>query len=326
MFEFITNTIINSNEGILDGGKKYALITVGTAPNDENTLIIDRHHTFKDYSIVDAYTAEYAPEVNSYITLALGTPVQGNKSDIYRIALTLRSSQYDANPMFANDMVYKGKPLYVEFKGGTPITKIKNIFDTYLLGITDIPYLTATVDESNNQLTLTCADGYLDITYAELQKYVPNTDHVGMSAGEFVNTIDLPSGDFDAFIAYQKGFEGIGTYRYMINNVKLPTLTNLRFGAIAQDELPVQGGQYVQFTVNQLTKDRKGIAGEAVGQLVDSATQHVFWISTALASDFKSKLESLKCGTSTLKVGTADAPKAPGVIDVEHKDQLPWRQ
>ena len=94
----------------------------------------------------------------------------------------------------------------------------------------------------------------------------------------------------------------------MIHNLRLPTLANTYFWAVNKSEMPVVGGNYVQFII-RMCVDRDGIAGHEVGQRATSVTTHVLYVldQGTNVADVKAVLETL----STIKTDADDVLKEP---------------
>lgn len=82
----------------------------------------------------------------------------------------------------------------------------------------------------------------------------------------------------------------------MIKDYRLPTASNTRWNKIVQDETPVVGAKYNQYTIVQCV-NRGIMGGDAVGEVVKSKTTHVFFVKQDLASAFETELA--KIGTVT---------------------------
>lgn len=137
----------------------------------------------------------------------------------------------------------------------------------------------------------------------ELQKY---DSEAGLhqsccsNAGDFVtiDTIDEDSPLNAGKITWgdSKGKEGFGTYRHLIKDFRLPTMENRRWGAIIQDEVPIVGATYDQYTIYYCSK--VGVQGLAhVGDMVEAMTTHVFYVNTALKDDWEAAIANI--GTLT---------------------------
>jgi hypothetical protein len=103
------------------------------------------------------------------------------------------------------------------------------------------------------------------------------------------------------------GMNGFGDTAWLINNFKLPTYVNTNWMALHQDERPVPGKLYNQFTLHAVA-DRGELTGMgAVGQKMASKTTHVFYVAADLSAAFEA--EVIKCGNPAIGnvtvIGTA---------------------
>lgn len=137
-------------------------------------------------------------------------------------------------------------------------------------------------------------DEYQLFTKAEIQKFNPdlNTALVG---GEFVTIATaLPADDpdHDGQNTIVKSKEGFGTYWMILKDLRLPTLEARRFAALNEEELPVAGAKYNQYTI-YYCKERGIMGGDAVGEVTKSMTTHVFYVKEDLATDFETALSNI---------------------------------
>lgn len=77
-----------------------------------------------------------------------------------------------------------------------------------------------------------------------------------------------------------------GTYNWITRNLRLPTDYNTSAFGLIQDERPIPGALYNQYTLHYCV-DRGVMGDAAVGELVKSKTVHVFYVKQDLASDFE---------------------------------------
>ena len=101
MFQFTTTTVINNNvegDGVRFSGKS-------------GVLNVKRHNKFKKENVVAVYKRVASDPEMAEVTLDLNSLAAG----FYRIALYIRLSGNN-NSYYANDFVFKGKPLYIEFE------------------------------------------------------------------------------------------------------------------------------------------------------------------------------------------------------------------
>lgn len=333
MFEFTTQTVLNAlgDKVVRTSQNGKPAVRIGNARFDA----ADVQHIWKQ-----SYSEEAVPAVEfdlSKVTTSLegvGDKVAG----IYRIAIYLGLSMNSQDSFYANDMVYKGKPLYIEFpiKGENAGTaadaaKAKSIADKYMLFTAQDKVLNVTTE--NATIRFEGVNGYQQIKKAVLQKFDPDAIQIDCCStdGDYVTIIEGIPATWtivdgvvtvaDTGVADGKkgvtpganqtliepGVEEFGGYNWIIHNLRLPTYANSYFWSPTRVEMPVVGGQYNQYII-QICKDRDGIAGEVVGQRAQSVTNHVFWVPKALATSFETTLGTLKAIETG--AGTADTELA----------------
>ena len=319
MFNFTTQTIFNSIVKTTEADvrdkkapKGYNIITKTGAHgpefrignirfNKDNVLDIQiKNHTVENLAKVEIDLAK----VISLVTADSKDVQEGD----YRIAIYLGLSMNSQDSFYANDFVYKGKPLFVEFPikaADTPEVigkRIVKIANKYMLFVAQDKILDIT--EDSGKVTFEGVNGYQLIKKIEVQKYDPNAKQIDCcnNNGDFVTimsgvpvtyttdpttgevTIGTQTLDMDGLrdledneIAIEPGIEAFGDYNWIIHNLRLPTLANTYFWAVTKSEMPVVGGNYTQFII-RLCAERDGIGGEVVGQRATSVTTHVLYV------------------------------------------------
>lgn len=90
-------------------------------------------------------------------------------------------------------------------------------------------------------------------------------------------------------IVVAQGIEGFGTFEHLRKDYRLPTAENGRWLRIDEDNYPIKGTIYNQYTIKVETD--RGITGQSViGQPGTSITTHIFWVPQSLASTFEAGL------------------------------------
>lgn len=108
----------------------------------------------------------------------------------------------------------------------------------------------------------------------------------------------------DKVIAIKPGMNGFGDTAWLINNFQLPTYVNTNWMALHQDERPVPGKLYNQFTLHAVA-DRGELTGMgAVGQKMASKTTHVFYVAADLSGTFEQEILSA-CNNLPVVTGTS---------------------
>ena len=315
MFKFNTTTIINSNEDFTTG---LALLDNTSTPD---ALMIKRGLTIKKKYVRAIYKRAYNDPELAKVNIDLSA-LDSSDPGVYRIAVYVRLEGSE-NEYFANDYVFKGKPFYIEFvkKTGDDAAalaeKIVKIAKKYMQMVYEYPLISITAEEDDGSATgvvvLEATDEYQRFTKVELQYFDDEaglpTGCCGVGAGDWVvleklnvnpeegedtssDKIQWATGEDEQPL---KGKEGFGTYRNLVKNLRLPTADNLRWGHILQDEVPVPGATYNQYTIWYCRK--VGIQGLAhVGDIVQSLTSHIFFVNTCdstLISNFETYLAAL---------------------------------
>lgn len=313
MFNFTTQTILNSVVSKAANAADVNKANVITSTDKQPTVRIGNVRLSHD-AILDVQRKNHSEEHLTSVTFNLANLLaQGETSANFRIALYVSLSMNSQEAFYANDLVYKGKPLYIEFSiksGETGLgAKVANIAKKYFLFTTQEPIFTVTSNEDT--VTITGVNGFQMLTKASLQKFTLETSPIDCcsTVGDFVDIVTgLPfiwkieggqvkvdttkvfaDGKVRALAAgevgIKPGVEAFGDYNWMIHNLRIPTGANTDFWAPTKSEMPVVGNTYDQFIV-RLCVDRDGIAGEAVGQRVTSVTTHVFYVNSASSTAF----------------------------------------
>lgn len=285
MFEFTSTTLWNGDvykKIVADAEKKQvSIFRQGVYQNDAN------HH------ICLYWTKGHKAYLDVIDLATIGTTAtDANKN--YRLAIYVNSVG-NADPMFANDFVHKGRPLFVEFHADqtdkavealiTNLNKYLNVtVDSQILlpasavekskladhkSEATIDDITLTSDASEAKY-IVAANEYMRISKAVVEEY--NEEHDCWD-----KTLDLKADNVFT------GAEGFGTFENLEKDYRLPTAANLRWKRPQADEMPRPGVLYDQITLHYTV--HRGMVGGmgAVGQQVTSETTHVFWVPADIA-------------------------------------------
>lgn len=264
MLNFTTTTVINSLEDVTSG--KPLIEKHG------GVIHIKRHNPFVEDKIVSVVRTNHVESQCASVTVSSLVDYGADR----RIELYIRSVG-NADPMFANSLLHKGKPLFIEIPAYTTkedLDKIVNKYNNLMFGGDN--QIHSEVDESGN-LILTCANPYQTITKAILSARDDES-------GEFT---------FAAKLQPTVNEEGFGDYDHIMKDLRLPTSANLRWKRTMEDEMPVNGLFYDQFILTYRV-DRGVMGLGAVGATTTSETTHVFWVNSAIANDFAANFTSLE--------------------------------
>lgn len=290
MFNFTTTTLINSAD---------KLITTGT-----DVLMVKYDHiNLKKDNVEAIYHAAYvAPKMDSAsVTLP-------NAEGQFRLKLYI-SLDGNNNSFYANDMVYKGKPLYIEFDGKATAQQVATLAKKYQLLVMEKPILK--LSGTGTALKIDAVDEHQRITKCVVEKF---DETKGIVAGV---------GNLGMYVEHSEGVVtpgnlGKGTYDQILKDLRLPTYPNVRMTSPNKNEMPIPGAEYDQYTVYYCV-NRGVMGGDAVGEVVKSRTCHVFFVHKDVKEAFETELKKVGVITEAGKTIAEDKKPISGGDAVETK-------
>lgn len=298
MFQYTGTYVLNTNVDS-SGKPKWTSQAEDTLqdPVVKGSFNVKRVNKFIKDNVVSIYKrVGYNP---TFATITF--KIKNDGVGLYRIALYIG---YSGNRVsfFANDMVFQGKPMWIEYEIkdnselASDIAKriVKNAALYKQIWDNKVFEISATGDT----VTITACDEYERFKKADIEKFLTDdntcacSDVCSCSYQVIKSALDASNPEYDGENTITQGKEGFGTYTNIIHDLRLPTMEAIRFGGINQEELPIPGALYNQYTLTYCK--RRGIMGsDAVGQVVKSATTHVFYVKTDIAAEFEAALANV---------------------------------
>lgn len=329
MFKWTTTSFINGTSYLngepewfaVNGGTiTYADGTTGSTTNKtEKSFTVNRNVKFFKDNVTSITKAKWSlPELAE---LEIDFAEAALEAGQYRLYLYIRSIG-NADPFYANDFIYKGRPLYIEFKAkGTPATDAENFKKTankwikLLYGNGDFVKVT----QEGTVVTVKATDEYQKFFAAEIQKY-DSQALVWAKDGAFVTLFssdkDSEAYDADVFEVTKAGKPGFGTYVQLTKDLRLPTNANTRYFRDQEDAMPLVTGKYWQYVVTQCTERPEMQGTSVLGQYNKSITTHVIFVEDGVQSAFDSALSTF-AGSEIEQIKTADEKKTESVTEPE---------
>ena len=315
MFKYSVTSVINTIKDYATGLPLFEGLVGGEAQTDgtvlENRLKIRRGLEFKKSNVQAIYHRGYREAVNPEYKVALDTVAA--TPGIYRISLyvTLSGSQ---DERYANTRVLKGKPIFVEFEvtakentAALVADKVIAITKKYLQMVYEDKIINI-VKDSTTGIIIKGISGEQRFSKVALEKW-ENNDWTTLD--ESINGVAGTKITVTAI-----GDNGFGTYRNIIKDLRLPTAANTRWTHIVQDETPVLGGMYDQYTIVYCV--HRGVLGsDAVGNDVTSITEHVFYVKSDVKVDWEAAIAKLGTVTEVDAAGTVKDIKEPAELGKE---------
>lgn len=323
MFQFTTTNVINANKDYTTG---LELWSAQEAKNNKPaSLNVKRHLNFKKPNVVSITKAEYVAPKNGKVTLDLTTLNATTDGGTFRIAMYIRLTMSSQNSYYSNDLVFKGKPLYIEFvwKKGQTADKVaeqvvKNV-KKYFLTVYEKPIVKVT--NTGNNVVIECTDEYQRFTKVDVEKYVTSDEPYQGGYEVVVSAKTEKDEEYDGTNKIEQGVEGFGTYAWVLHNLRLPTGNRLGLGAVNQDESPILGAKYNQYIIRYCV-DRGIMGGDAVGEITKSLTTHVFFVNQDVAAQFETALATI-APEGGIETVTAEKTKGGGTKPGESVDTNP---
>lgn len=280
MWNFTTTTVISSNKDYYNTDEariqSFKEGVLQDSPEGSDKLVITRHAEFDKKGLVAATRAPYVPAALDVAVIDLSSRAEGK---IYRVAMYIQSVG-NADPMFANTWVKKGRPLFFEFNGEDEIEDIVKKSAKYLNLVYGGYGIVKIEAEGDSSIKVTASNEYMRFKKMALQEMQvrDDADFQAYKDGQFVDVKG------DDIVTITPGNEGMGTYTHIMKDLRLPTGANTRWYRHQDDEVPYVDGNYDQYVLT-LCKERNLHGLGALGQKTVSETTHVFYVLNTAAPD-----------------------------------------
>lgn len=280
MFDFTTERVLNDLS---------AVSAVAGA------LTIQRENKYLAANAGPVYKRAGTTPVKEVNTIAL--PAAGNTGGVYRLNVSvIMSGSYPID--YDRWAINKGKPFYVE-----ALVPTGTYTNAQLVAIL-VPKFQKGLLKYNGQnikdIVVAAATGSITVTASnEYQRLISATVELEDALGENWTTIATGT-------VTTAGKEGFGTSWFITKNLRIPTQEATRFFGENQDERPVFGVLYNQYTFSYQA-DRNFTGQGAVGQLISSKTTHVYFVPSTLAATFEGFITTAFLAGSILDAQTGAA-------------------
>ena len=315
MWQYTTETIINSNKGRLADGHRFAILDAEDGADkvqykadgsfdkidplngvtSKDFLMIDGVNSFKIEYISAIYRSEYrAPEKAEAKIVKPATVA--SKGDVLRLIVTLREEGRSTSYM-QNAYLRHHKNFFYEIKStgvwADDVKALEKLVNKEM-ALTDFDFFKASVKGSGDsaELVLEAKDYY--IRFAEAPRIDKINAAPAVKDGAYLGFKDYTAyAEGDITIA---GDLGAGTVDHLIKDLRLPSNANINPFGPDNGGKPVPGGKYTQYLI-EYTTDRHHVAGGVMGSVNEkSLTSHILFIESAIDSDVENILNA--CATA----------------------------
>ena len=274
MFNYIKDMIINdvANTVIKD--------------TTNNQLIVKRGANYKFDNIIDKKVYKTVGVAGTKATITIPYVATTSTYDYYQFAIYITSSSKSlADYAMANYQEF-GKPVLFE----SAASSVNDLADAFKLMLQpDNELYTVAVSSSNVVLTLN--ESWMGVGEVSIFKHNATTDKMEDDTRSVTKTANV---------------EEFGTAKWLTENLRFPTFYNLRYAHTHQDETPVAGVVYDQYSFQYGVKHYIDGGLSGVGQNVDSITTHVFYVPHSDASTFEGKFVGCTFDTTAGHISSMD--------------------
>lgn len=293
MFDFQKEVIINSN--LLDDGVNPRFMVMDGPVKLFRVL---RCADYRKEGLVEGVIYKTPAEKGQVASAAFNLPT---KEGTYRVVIGITLiGKYLAD--YAMPWSNFGKAVLAEFEvSAEDLGKTKELQEKMIKAIEmAIPenyrYVRVSAEDSDKVL-VSCTDSHQVITVAELQKQRGISCPDSCTEKQYVTV--------DEAVEVTKNKMEIGTAAWLQENLRFPSYPNIRYAALNEEEYPVNGGLYTQFSF-LYCMPRKGLHGQGtVGQALKSVTTHTFYVLSSLVDKFEEDLKKV-FGDDSIKVVSPD--------------------
>lgn len=293
MFDFQKEVIINSN--LLDDGVNPRFMVMDGPVKLFRVL---RCADYRKEGLVEGVIYKTPAEKGQVASATFNLPT---KEGTYRVVIGITLiGKYLAD--YAMPWSNFGKAVLAEFEvSAEDLEKTKKLQEKMIKAIEmAIPenyrYVRVSAEDSSKVL-VSCTDSHQVITVAELQEQRGISCPDSCTEKQYVTV--------DEAVEVTKNKMEIGTAAWLQENLRFPSYPNIRYAALNEEEYPVNGGLYTQFSF-LYCMPRKGLHGQGtVGQALKSVTTHTFYVLSSLVDKFEEDLKKV-FGDDSIKVVSPD--------------------
>ena len=282
MFQYTKEIILNKVEGrveVVEATNPYSGVAT------KKLLIKRGGEYFADFVLpAKIYATEgyYGNPGKLTVDLANVTLTPG----LYQFQFRVKTpNQFFAEYASPNWQVY-GKPMLIGFevaadaKSDAVAEQLGKLIELAIPA--NNKFITVTVDGS--AIVIEGTNNFMTFDKVSLEKYDPTG--CDSCLGEYFPVAIEPE--------IEDNLEDFATGEWIVENLRFPTYPNIRYASPAEDERPIAGNTYVEFSF-AYQSPRPGLGGASgVGQAMTAVTRHIYYVPAGAEADaFKAMLDQI---------------------------------
>lgn len=295
MFNYTNTWVINSAKDEPSGLPKWSAedeVVEDGVVKKEASFEVKRMGIFKKSAIRSIFRTEASEGTEGVAVFTMKKGTFGNPAGTgsYMLDIYVRLSGQNLDSRFSNAYVLKGTPFTFSIKVTDDMTTTdmaKAFADQINRMSLEYGDMRLVATANGNDLTVKAGERDLKYNYIFERANLQQMDNSSEFPAEHKYTTI-------ATAAVTKPVQPFGDYGWMIRNIILPTTENRAIWGVHEEDQPIMGGKYNQYTITIC--NRVGVQGGAhVGDVVNAETTHVFYVLNSLAAEFEAALQ--KVGT-----------------------------
>ena len=294
MWQYTTETIINSSKGNIGGTKRFDVV--------DHKLLIEGVGSFDLKNIAAVYKTPYLAGKESVATITIPTTDLAS-NDTVRLQIWI-SEEGSIRPELQNAFLMKKLPFQFEIELGV-VANVAEELATAAMKVLNKKGAEKlfTVSGAGDTLTITATDCYIRINEVRVDKTNVAPSLLGYQ--DYQKVIAVKASD-NGQTAIVQGREGNGTVARLVKNLRIPTSASLNPFGSYQGGKPVPGGEYDQYLI-QYVVDRSHMGHQVIGSVADkSMTSHVLFIEKNTSAAFADMLKNANIPFDVTATANAD--------------------
>ena len=194
-------------------------------------------------------------------------------------------NQFYAEYASPNWQVY-GKPMLIGFEvteemAADPGVAAAKLAELIQLAVpANNQFIKVAVDGA--KVIITGTNNFMTFDKVALEKYDPTVCESCL--GEY-NPVAIK-------VTIEDNKEDFATGEWLVENLRFPTYPNIRYASASEDERPINGTTYTEFSFSYQSP-RPGLGGmSGVGQGMTAVTRHIYYVPAAEAAAFEALLKN----------------------------------
>lgn len=287
---YVINTAIDAGSGLPKWSAQDEETDASGVVTKQANFEIKRMGKFVKSAVRSIYKTPYSPGVEgkAVFTMKKGSFGDANGSGSYMLDIYIRLTGQNLDSRFANAYVLKGTPFTFAITvtdDDTTQTMARKFADQINRMALEYGDMLLKAVASGNDLTITAGEQDLKYNYIFEKANLTQLDEKTSNPAERNYKLVAKA---DTVVSEQP----FGDYGWMIKNIVLPTTEHRAIWGVHEEDQPIVGGKYNQYTITIC--NRVGVQGaDHVGDVVYAETQHIFYVLDTLATEFEAALQKV---------------------------------